>query len=486
MCTVTCATPKAMRSARPGAYYPSTAAAGGDTWFNNSKNYYDAPIQGNYGYLTILHETGHALGLKHPHEVSGAFGAMPLDHDSLEYSVMSYKSYVGGPSTGYTVAYGSYPQTLMMDDIAAIQKLYGANYSTNSGDTVYKWSPTTGETFINGVGQGAPAANKIFMTIWDGGGIDSYDFSNYSTSLQVNLQPGAWTTVSSTQLGDLGSGHFAAGNIANALLYNNNLASLIENVIGGSGNDFIIGNIANNIFTGNGGNDVLNGDAGTDTANYSGLFSDYLVVENLDGTWTITDLRGIDGSDTLTNFEFLHFIDTTLTIGTVPPPPPPPPPPPENDAPLALDDVYSTNKATKLTIGGTGVLANDGDPDGDLLSALLVTGPAHGKLTLNSDGSFSYTPNKNYAGTDSFTYKAVDALGAYDLATVTINVMGTNGPNKGKPGGGSDQFHIDGDQIPTPFPADGFIYQPPTQPLQIVINAADGGVLIYDGSAGRS
>ncbi len=68
--------------------------------------------------------------------------------------------------------------------------------------------------------------------------------------------------------------HRAAGNIANALLYNNNPASLIENAIGGSGNDTIIGNLANNILTGSRGNDVLDAGAGSDAAWYSGLFAE--------------------------------------------------------------------------------------------------------------------------------------------------------------------------------------------------------------------
>ena len=63
-------------------------------WFNNSSNAFDNPIKGDYAYFAMLHETGHAIGLKHPHEVMGSFGAMPLDHDSIEYSVMSYR-YVG-------------------------------------------------------------------------------------------------------------------------------------------------------------------------------------------------------------------------------------------------------------------------------------------------------------------------------------------------------------------------------------------------------
>src|SRR5690606_1581901 len=99
---------------------------------------------------------------------------------SLEYSVMSYKSYVGSTAGGYTNSSDSYPQTLMMYDIAALQVMYGANYSTNSGDTVYSWSATTGRMSINGVAQATPVGNKIFLTLWDGGGNDTYDFSNYT------------------------------------------------------------------------------------------------------------------------------------------------------------------------------------------------------------------------------------------------------------------------------------------------------------------
>ena len=138
---------------------------------------------------------------------------------------------------------------------------------------------------------------------------DTYDFSNYTTALTVNLQPGGWTTASTTQLAYLGSGHYAAGNIANALLYNNNPASLIENAIGGTGNDVMTGNIADNHFTGGGGNDVFDGGSGNDSAIYSGLTSDYSWSRNANGSWTITDLRtgSLDGADTLWNLEFLQF-----------------------------------------------------------------------------------------------------------------------------------------------------------------------------------
>jgi serralysin len=239
------------------AYFPSTAAEGGDAWFNNSGGSYDNPVKGNYAYSTFLHETGHALGLEHPHD-----NKMPVSRDSLEYSVMSYRSYVGASlNGGYTNDSWSYPQSLMMYDIAAIQHMYGPNFNTNSGSTTYSWSPKSGEMFIDGDGQGAPGENKIFLTIWDGGGVDIYDFSNYATDLDVDLRPGKWTTASSAQLAELhyNGSEVATGNIANALLYNGDKRSLIENAKGGHGDDVINGNAASNTLWGADGSDALRG-----------------------------------------------------------------------------------------------------------------------------------------------------------------------------------------------------------------------------------
>jgi VCBS repeat-containing protein len=100
---------------------------------------------------------------------------------------------------------------------------------------------------------------------------------------------------------------------------------------------------------------------------------------------------------------------------------------PGNDAPVATADSYVANEDTVLTVGAAGgLLANDSDTESNPLTAVLVTGPAHGSLTLNADGSFSYTPDENFSGADSFTYKANDGAADGNTVTVALTVNGTN------------------------------------------------------------
>ena len=234
------------------AAYPGSGE-GGDSWYNNAE--YTSPVVGNYEWTTFIHETGHALGLKHAQESP----AVSADRDSLEYSVMTYRSYIGAavgePDGGYTNETWGYPQTLMMYDIAALQRLYGADFSANSADTVYRWSPTTGAFQINGVTQWTPGANRVFMTLWDGGGTDTYDLSQYSVKVTIDLRPGEWSMLSHVQRVNLGDDHYARGQVANALLFNGDTRSLIENAVGGSDNDVIIANQAVNRLTGGPGTD---------------------------------------------------------------------------------------------------------------------------------------------------------------------------------------------------------------------------------------
>ena len=97
-----------------------------------------------------------------------------------------------------------------------------------------------------------------------------------------------------------------------------------------------------------------------------------------------------------------------------------------NDAPVANDNSFAINEDAILSVALPGVLGNDSDADGNVLSAIRVTGPAHGTLTLNANGSFVYTPVANYFGTDTFTYRASDGLLTSGLATVTITIASVN------------------------------------------------------------
>ena len=97
-----------------------------------------------------------------------------------------------------------------------------------------------------------------------------------------------------------------------------------------------------------------------------------------------------------------------------------------NRPPVATDDSYGLNKNSLLSLSAPGVLSNDTDLDGDSLTAVLVTTTAHGSLTLNANGSFTYTPFSNYFGADSFTYRAGDGFTNSTIATVSLTITNIN------------------------------------------------------------
>ncbi len=102
---------------------------------------------------------------------------------------------------------------------------------------------------------------------------------------------------------------------------------------------------------------------------------------------------------------------------------------PDNVAPTASDDAYSTFDDLDLQVAAPGVLGNDGDADGDPLSAVLVSSPSNGSLTLDADGSFVYSPDAGFIGSDSFTYKATDGLLESSPAVVTVDVVECTDPD---------------------------------------------------------
>lgn len=328
-------------------YWPGSTATAGDIWMGTTKNFTN-PADGNYAKLTFLHEIGHALGLTHPHEPvltsanatdasagaicpccggrthgeNSGFEASPvLDEplsvngdlidfgtmenydaiDAMAYSVMSYSSYAGDGHNGYTNGTWDYAQSPMIRDIAAVQYMYGANFQTRSSDTIYSWSAVTGEKFINGAGQGAPGGNKVFETIWDGGGRDTINLSNYTSDLTIDLSPGGWIDFNNSQIANLGKGNFAPGNVAMSLLYEGDVRSLIENAIGGSGNDTIVGNFGGNVLIGGAGNDYIEAIDGHSILGGGTINSELglLGLDHIAYISVVPTVNGFDGNDTL-------------------------------------------------------------------------------------------------------------------------------------------------------------------------------------------
>jgi VCBS repeat-containing protein len=144
---------------------------------------------------------------------------------------------------------------------------------------------------------------------------------------------------------------------------------------------------------------------------------------NPDGSFTYTPTANYNGPDSFTYRAIdpaqasSNLATVSLTVTAV------------SDRPTAVDDSYTVSEDNPLTVVAPGVLGNDSDADGDVLIATTVTGPTHGTLTLDPDGSFTYTPAANYNGSDSFTYQAEDSTGAVsNSATVALTVNSVNDP----------------------------------------------------------
>jgi serralysin len=304
----------------PDPYQP----AAGDIWISTAIDVADwAPSSKNYE--SLLHELGHAIGMKHTFEGSPR---LPAAMDTEQYSVMSYTP--GAHSLYFKVTDGAFgrksgqfstihPDTPMLLDIAAAQYLYGANMTYHTGNDVYTFDPST----------------PFMRTIWDAGGQDTISVSNFTQGCTIDLQAGHFSKITIPSASTSG---FTFSSPPPTPTYDgtDNLAIAygvtIENAIGGGGNDTLIGNAAANelhggagadslsggdgsdTLDGGAGNDTLNGGAGIDTASYSGAGSYFNLLKTATG-FTVTDSRNLgEGSDTLTSVERLHFTDKYVAL----------------------------------------------------------------------------------------------------------------------------------------------------------------------------
>ena len=277
----------------PGA--TGAGAVQGDVWINSSLGYNATPTMQAYGQQVLLHEIGHAIGLSHPAAYNAsANGVITYDanaiyfEDSRQYTVMSYFSeQFTGADFRDGVGNSRYSAVPLLDDIAAAQRLYGANMTTRTGDTVYGFNSTAGQPWFNA----NSSFSALIFAVWDAGGSDTFDFSGYSVAQTIDLRQGAFSSVGGLD-----------GNVAIAI------GTVIENVIGGTGADTIRGSSGANLITVNGGNDQVDGGLGSDTVIFSGARASYTV------TWNgqVGTVTGLGATVTVSNVEFLQFADQTI------------------------------------------------------------------------------------------------------------------------------------------------------------------------------
>ncbi len=294
--------------------------APGDIYLNilSQANYLSSYEPGSAGWMMIIHELGHTLGLKHPHDSGGTgrptFSSLGISSLDIDWAtVMSYEDTANLNLLTWD------PATPMILDVIALQYLYGKNNSTYSGDTLFNL-----------------ASYALYGTIWDSSGIDTLDVSDATKAWTIELPNIQISTLVDTNVGfaipttDLEA--IVNGGTPTSLLW---LAGDYENVTGSSYNDRITGNdlpnslvggAGDDTLIGGGGNDVILGGAGDDSSEFIGTKSnykiDYKIVSNYSGYtfgYKVTSLENSANQALLLGIETVTFSDGTFLLSEISP-----------------------------------------------------------------------------------------------------------------------------------------------------------------------
>ena len=372
------------------AQYPSSSFSGSDL-FLKIADYNTTLADGTYGAYTLMHELGHALGLKHPFDEKDAAGNVEVppylqgSEDSTTWTYISYNY----SSSEYYLRYSPL-------DIAALQYLYGPSKSARIGNDKYTITSSS--------------ANFI----WDGAGTDLIDASAVNQSATIYLTPGYWGYLGTTKTSTITSSGQITVNFGSVIenltgsayadkLYGNEIGNSIDGGLGNdllegwAGNDSLLGGAGNDSISGGAGNDLIYGGDGDDTINYlyadsgndtvyAGAGNDLIKYINLFsghkyvlGEFGNDTIYGADGNDTLDGGQGNDFIEG----GT-------------------LNDFIFGGDGNDTIDGG---LSDDILDGGDGIDTLTVSGTSLNYTISYSATSLKYTivDKRKTDGTDTFS-----------------------------------------------------------------------------------